>query len=387
MPISLKDIDDELARRQAASSPSLADIDAELARRGAGVGVSDILPDMAKEAIGGVKELGTQISGLPRDAMRTFGTAAGNMMSGVRPDVALAEAAMTQMRPDAAQVNPVEKTASLGADIMDPRMEIASPAVGEAYTGIVKPATEAIGRTAARAVQIPTGLPAADTAMVAEQPLKALWSKTRGTAGKIFGNAKTNAGVTRTEEKLIAGSGDPSGYKRVADAMEKRVNKLGEDSLSTGQLLAWKNAANQMSMKAKGSAEALYAQDASRAESILKKRALIDPKVAEVLRTQKETSFAIARSKFGNVIPQNKTKGDAVVRGLLQGAVSTLGGRIAGIPGAVAGAAPFAPAAYFVPTVAAGLLGKGLNVIGENPAIRQTLLGILQNIQSRQNGK
>lgn len=361
MAFNLEAIDAELARRQS-SNPSMNEIDAELSRRG--VSLSDILPTVAKEAVSGTKELGTQISGLPRDAMRTFGTTAANVMSGERPDIALAEAAMTQMRPDAKQVTPQEKMASLGADIQDPRMMIANPVAEDAMKGIVGPTAGFVGKQLARLQNVATGLPVEDIMKMATKSIEVMTSKPVKVAGKIFQKAKDLAGVTEAEERLIAGIGDPSGYKSVADQMAEKYATEGQ--LTTGEALAWKKSAGELSRKAKGSARYIYGKDAAKAQSLLETQA------SEVAKTQAEVGLSKVREKFLNVLPLNKGGTPAVVRTLLAGGLG------AGVNPALAPV--FSPLANLPATLAAGVANKGLNVLKNNPAIRQTLLGVLQNI-------
>ncbi len=362
MALSLSDIEKEISSREQMGSSALGEIDAELKKRG--VTPESIFPEAVKEAYRGSQDMALKLSALPRDAMRTFATTAANAASGVRPDIALAEAAMTQMRPDATQTTPQEKVASLGADVMDPRMMMANPLAGEVMKGAVIPAAKGVGRQLARLQNVLTGVPVEDITKMAEKPIEVMTSKTVKGAGNIFQKAKDAAGVTELEERLIAGIGDPSGYKKVADVL---AEKAADGTITTGEALAWKKAAGELSRKAKGSARFIYGKDAAKAQKILLKQA------PEVAKTQADVALSKIRSKFLNVLPLNKGGTPAVVRTLLAGGIGM------GVNPALAPA--FSPLANLPATLAAGGVNKGLNVLGNNPAIRQALLGILQNIQ------
>lgn len=302
-----------------------------------------------------------EVLGTPMRGLRGVGvTAASGLQRG-------AEAVTPEFKPQGVG----EHVADIAANIADPRQMAFGPVTEAAMKGVVTPMFRALGRTAARVPNIMAGVPAEDVMMTAEKPLEVLTSKGTNAAGKLFGAAKKTAGVTDLEERLIAGIGDPSGYKRVADQMYEKLGAEGPRSLSTGELLAWKKAASELARKVKGSGEALYTQDALKAQSILAQRAETDPTVAEVLSTQGDVALSKARDKFLSVFPRNKGKGDAVLRGMLQ-----LGSGVTAGPAA----ALFSPISYLPPTIAAGAVNKGLNAIGNNPALRQVLLGVLAKI-------
>lgn len=313
------------------------------------------------------RKVAEESSSLPMRGLRGLGvTAASGLQRG-------ADAVSPEFDPQGLK----ENAADLAANVADPRMAIAGLPIGEAMPLINKGAN-VLGRTAARAVNIATGVPAEDVRAVANQPIKALLAKTRNEAGKIFGAAKKAAGVTSDEERTIAGIGDPSGFKRVADVFHKQAQRKGIDKLSVGNLLSWQKAASQLSRKSVGSAEAIYAQDANKVQQELTKRAADSPEVSNLLKTKEDAALSIARSKFGSIFPRNKGKGDAVLRSTIQGGMGAAGALGLGNP---LQALALAPAAYFAPTVAAGAAGKGLNVLGSNPAIRQTLLGLLSKLK------
>lgn len=371
MALSLSEIDAELARRQSAGGPSLDEIDAELSKRGAD---SSSFGDVATEAVKTALTQGpiqtplnlidpentqkmNEVLGTPMRGLRGMGVAA---TSGLQRG---AEATQPGFQPEGIG----EHVADIAANIADPRQMAFGPVTEAAMKGAVSPLFKALGRTAARVPNIMAGVPAEDVMMTAEKPLEVLASKTTGKSGGLFQEAKTAAGVTAEEERLVAGIGDPSGYKRVADELYKK----GVENLTTGELLAWKKAASQLSRKVVGSGEALYAQDAVKADAELAKRALEDPKIAKVIETQADVALSKARQKFLSPFPRNKGKGDAVLRGMLQlGTAGTAG----------PAAAMFSPISYLPPTLAAGAVNKGLNLISNNPAIRQVLMGVLSKI-------
>lgn len=395
MSLSLSDIDSELDRRNQVGNPSIDEINAELARRGISENpVSETISEAAKIALtqGPIQtplnlidpentQKMNEVLGTPYRGLRGIAT---TVTSGLQRG---AEATTQDFKPQGIKEHLADMIASIG----DPRQIALGPATEEVLKTAVIPLAKGVGRQLARIPNIMAGVPAEDVMMTAEKPLEVLTSKTAGKSGKLFQKAKENVlnfpknanepitkGVTDLEERLIAGIGDPSGYKRVADQMYKKLAREGPESLTTGQLLAWKKSASELARKVKGSGEALYTQDALKAQSILDERALSNPSVRKVLETQSDVSLSKARQKFLSLLPRNKGKGDAVLRGMLQ-----LG--TAGVSGPAALA--FSPISYLPPTLAAGAINKGLNVLGRNPAIRQTLMGILSQLMASKNNK
>ena len=310
-----------------------------------------------------------EVLGTPRNVMRTFANTVTNTAQGVRPDVALAQSAMTAFKPDFEPEGVAENVASVGADMADPRNKAFNQIGETVMKDAVIPVTQGIGRQLAKLQNVLTGVPVDDIRMLANKPLEVMTSKTGRKAGTIFQKAKDAAGVTEAEERLIAGIGDPAGYKKVADEM---AAKAMEGGLTTGEALAWKKSASELSRRSKGSAKYIYMQDVKKAEKILATQA------PDVLSTQADIALSKARSKFLNPLPMNKGGTPAVVRTLLAGGVGTFN---------PLAAAAFSPLAHLPATLAAGTVNKGLNVIGRNPAIRQALLGILQQIKEREGKK
>lgn len=374
MPLSLSDIDAELARRQQAGGPSLDEIDAELTKRGVEQSsFGDVAMEAAKTALtqGPIQ---TPLNLIDPENTQKMNEVLGTPMRGIRGALTAATSGIQRgaeaVQPEFKPQGLGEHVADIAANIADPRQMAFGPVTEAAMKGAVTPLFKALGRTAARVPNIMAGVPAEDVMMAAEKPLEVLASKSPGAAGKLFGAAKKAAGVSDVEERLIAGIGDPSGYKRVADQLYEK----GVENLTTGELLAWKKAASELARKVKGSGEALYTQDALKAQAELGKRAAEDPAIAKVLSTQADVALSKAKDKFLSIFPRNKGKGDAVLRGMLQ-----LGSGIKAGPAA----ALFSPISYLPPTLAAGAANKGLNVIGNNPAVRQALMGLLTKLQGQ----
>lgn len=379
MALSLEDIDRELAVRAQTSSPGLDEIDAELKRRGVEPStMGDVAMLAAKTALnqGPIQtpldlkdpqnlETMHNLIETPMRGIRGLGvTATSGLQRG-------AEATKPEFKPEGVG----EHVADFAAGVADPAAAILNEPLGLAVKGVAKVGAipmNFLGRQAARGVQVATGVPAENVIATVKKPMEVLFSKLSKNSGKIFQEAKNAAGVTEEEERLVAGIGDPSGFKRVADEMAAKFKDAKD--LTVGEALAWKKAAGELARKAKGSARFIYSQDAKKAERIVAEKA------PDVLAAQKDVSFSKLRESFLSLLPQNKSATPAVLR-----SGTAMGFATAGHPLAALAMSPLLSALPLTvgTGVAANVAKKGLNVIGSNPAARQALFQVLQKLMTK----
>jgi hypothetical protein len=311
-----------------------------------------------------------ELSGKPRDAIRTWAMTAEKIMHGQRPDLALTESAIRSFSPNF-KPKEGEKIASFAADVADPRNLLVNPAV-RAAGKVVAPVAKGLGNAAANIAGGFTGVPARDLIKTAQHPLDILMSKGSKVTGKLFGDAKKAAGVTEAEERLIAGVDDTPTWRKLNSMLKRKLERNGD--LTVGEALALKKSSAEMLKKTKGSGQHFYGEDLGKAETLIEKKApgLLDLQAAVSKSKTKETVTGL--------FPKNKDGSPAVLRLM-----------------AAAGSAPYlgplAPLA-FVPAVsglgaaATGAASKAVSGIAQSPmAQRVSVATIRKYLQDFQAGK
>lgn len=333
--------------------------------KAAGPLTGGVIPSAAAEVLVDPqkRQVAEEVSSMPMRGLRGLGvTAASGLERG-------AEAVQPGFTPQGG----AENLAALGASVADPRMAVLNPAVGEGLglaANVIKKSAQFVGKELSEAFGALSGAKPQNIKMLAQNPMEVLKADSSKITGKLFQKAKEALNVTNREERMITRAGTSS--DSIAERMIGKYESGKE--MSVGEILAAKKATSQLANKQKG----VYGPWFDKFDALLKEKA---PKVAAA---QAEVAKSKTKEAFTRIFPYNKNKSAAVVR-MLAGAGLVGGGSYSNHPvlGAM-GAALMSPALVGAGTVgAAGAMGaaKGLNVLGQNPAVRQTLLGLLEKMR------
>lgn len=370
--------------------------------------ITDTVKEAAKSIFTGPAEVAKEVATMGPTAQKVASASlpiAGGLVGGV-PGAAggefLRQSVNTVIDPENVPKTPLGRFASVaGAGILQkPKMLTAIPGVPKVLD-LAKRSGGQVAEGFARLGEAASGVKKQDIKQLFNKPGSLFKTGSRGAAGEAIGDAKLLAGVNpgvtedigsltakNLEQAINVDDTGKEALKSIAKTIEES-KKIGisdpvKDVLTpekVGDALKYIDKRIKVAIRS--------GEDSSEFQNIQRHlNTLLEEVAPNVQGARKEFAPLALRDKFLSIFPRNK---DGTISKAnifyLNSLLGSLGFSAGGVPGGAAGIAggliSRAPITTGLLTSAAGGATKALNVLGKDPAIRQTLLGILQKLQSK----